>query len=115
MVDEAQGNQDANSYVSERNCSKARLFLVLKWTMVGFLLTISYKSVLRAMLMKVEYEKTIDTLDDMIESGMKLMVPVYTLLPHLLKSDPRQKVQEMGKIVQVFKHGNKVPEWIDEG
>ena len=115
MVDEAQGNQNTSNYISERNCSKARLFLVLKWTLVGLLLTISYKSVLRAMLMKVEYEKTIDTLDDMMESGLKLMVPVYTLLPHLLKSDPRQKVKELGKLVQVFEHGNKNPEWIAEG
>ena len=67
------------------------------------------------MMIKPEYEKTIDTLDEMIESEMKLMVPLYTLLPHLLKDDPRRKVQELSKVVEVFKHGNKVPKWIAEG
>ena len=41
---------------------------------VGFLLAISYKSVLRAMLMKTYYEDTIDTIDDMLDSTRQFFV-----------------------------------------
>ena len=74
IIDEAQGHHDQSNYIIERKCSRARSMLVLKWTVVGFLLTISYKSVLRSMMMKVEYENTIDSVDDLLESDRKLFL-----------------------------------------
>ena len=70
---------------------------------VGFLLTTSYKSVLRAMLMKVYYEETIDSIDDMLKSERSLMAAIDTLVPTLLASDPREKVKELAKRVSFYK------------
>ena len=64
------------NFINERKCSKARLLLVCVWLLAGFLLTISYKSVLRSMMMTVEYEKTIDNLEDMIMSKLRAVVPL---------------------------------------
>ena len=44
------------------------------WLLVGYLLTISYSSVLRAMLMSIYYEDRIDTTDDMLSIGANMKV-----------------------------------------
>ena len=36
VIEESQGQHDKNNYISERNCSRARSFLVLKWTVLAF-------------------------------------------------------------------------------
>lgn len=115
IIEEAQGNHDQNNYISERKCSRARSLLVLKWTVLGFLLTISYKSVLRAMMMKVDYEDTIDTIDDMLLSGRKLLVAGDTGLKFLIKGDPRMKVKQLAKQVEFLNRGTEAPDWVYEG
>ena len=100
IIDESQGHQQKVSYTAGLSGSKARLFLVLIWMLMAFLLTISYKSVLRAMLMKIEYEETIDTIDDMLKSGMPLMIAARTAIPMMMASDPRTK--ELNKISEQF-------------
>ena len=114
IIEEAQGNHDQNNYISERKCSRARSLLVLKWTVLGFLLTISYKSVLRAMMMKVDYEDTIDTIDDMLLSGRKLLVAGDTGLKFLIKGDPRMKVKQLAKQVEFLNRGTEAPDWVYE-
>ena len=52
VIDEAQ----EDSYIARRSCSRAREILIMKWMLVGFLMTISYKSVLRVMMMRIEYD-----------------------------------------------------------
>ena len=89
--------------------------IVLKWTVLGFLLTISYKSVLRANLMTTEYDDTIDTIDDMLKSDRQFMVAGDTLLKPLLKSDPRDKVKDLEKRVVYYNAGNKRPEHVSRG
>ena len=77
----------------------------MKWTIVGFFLTISYKSVLRGMLMSVYYEDTIDTIDDMLASEKNFMVPNATAFVVLLTSDPRMKYKELAEKSHFFKFG----------
>ena len=77
----------------------------MKWMLVGFFLTISYKSVLRSMLMNVYYENTIDTINDMLESDRTFRVVSDTYLKDLLLSDPRIKVQQLAKRVVYYKYG----------
>ena len=79
----------------------------MEWMLFGFLLTISYKSVLRAMMMKQDYMKTIDTLDDMLESKMTLMVPSdVPYFSYLLATDPRKRVKALTKNVAMYTFGN---------
>ena len=77
---------------------------------VGFFFTISYKSVLRAMMMNVYYDNTIETIDDMLASERTFMLASDTILPHLLASDPRTKVKALAERVQYYKHGTGVEE-----
>ena len=93
----------------------ARSLIVLKWTVLGFLLTISYKSVLRAMMMKQEYEDTIDTIDDVLLSERQLMVAKGTRIKYLLEADPRIQIKKLLKKVEYFEFGSKAPEWIYKG
>ena len=56
-------------------------------------------------MMNIYYERTIDTIDDMLASNRKFMVASDTMFPVLLASDPRMKVKELGKNVHFYKHG----------
>ena len=115
IIDEAQGNQYSANYLSNNRCSKARQLLVLKWTLIGFLLAISYKSVLRALLMKGEYENIIDTLDDVLESGRTLEVPEDTPLRFMLETDPRDKVKRLAEKAKFHIMGVMPPERLAKG
>ena len=111
IIDEAQGNHDQNNYISERRCSRARTLIVLKWTVLGFLLTISYKSVLRSMMMNVEYENTIDTIDDVLQSDLKLLVVGNTNQKFRLMGDPRKKVKQLEDKIQYYNYDIRDTFW----
>ena len=91
--------------------------LVLKWAVVGFMLTMSYKSVLRAMLMTVEYEETIDTIDGMLNSDRKFMLAGDTPIRSMLEGDPREKVKQLAKVVEYYSLGKgfNESEWVAKG
>ena len=89
--------------------------LVLKWTLLGFLLSMSYKSVLRAMMMKVDYDDTIETIDDMLQSDRKFLAAGDTYQRFLLMSDPRMKVQQLVREVEWYDYGRLTPEWVVKG
>ena len=72
---------------------------------VGFFLTMSYKSVLRGMMMKVYHEKTIDTIDDMLASERILMIQSDLGIPGLMARDPRIKVNELAARAQHYRMG----------
>merc|ERR1711884_527557 len=66
IIDESQGNQQSDVYMNSKNSSRAPKMLVLMWLMFSFLITNSYKSLLRANMIKVDYEQAINTIDDVI-------------------------------------------------
>ena len=105
IIDEANGHQHKMNYVTQNTNSGARMILVFAWMMVGFLMTISYKSVLRAMMMTTEYDKTIDTIDDMLKSELPLWMANDTSLILMLERDPREKVKELRKLVNGYAIG----------
>ena len=77
---------------------------------MAFLIGTSYKSVLRALLMKKEYESTIDTIDELLESDRILELPEDTPLKYLLDSDPRDKVKRMKEKTKFHIMGVSPPE-----
>ena len=115
VFEEAQGNHNFNNYLSCRKCSYGRQFLVLKFLLVGFLMACSYKSVLRALLMKVEYDSTVDTIDDLLGSGRTFLVPKDTPLGLMYATDPRKKVKMLAKQTLFFEYGRKTPEHLVKG
>ena len=74
----------------------------MKWMVIGFFLAISYKSVLRAMMIRIDYDKTIDTIEDMVQSGLPIMLPENTKMPVFLKTDPREGIKTLKKQVQFY-------------
>ena len=78
-------------------------------------MTISFKSVLRARMMTVEYEKTIETIDDVLSSELSAVSAIDTSQKLLLELDPREKVQQLAKKVVGYKMGNSEPEWVRDG
>ena len=104
IIDEAQGAHIQENYVLYRSTSIARKWLVFKWMIIGFFLTSSYKSVLRAIMMNEYYDNTIDNIDDMLASGRQFMVADDTVSKFLLASDPRMKVKKLAERAQFFRH-----------
>ena len=116
VIDEPQGHQQIVPYISHTSGSKARLVLVLKWMLVGCLLTMSYKAVLRARLISTQYEKPIDTLDDVLESKMPVRFPGDTGMTNMLKTDPREIVrQELSAKAKPYIFGIQNPDWVQKG
>ena len=105
MIDEALGAHYDKNYALKHSGSNAKKWIIFKWMLVGFLLTISYKSVLRAMLMNVYHENTIDTIDDMLESDRSFLIASDTNTKDLVLLDPRIKVQQLAKRVVYFNYG----------
>ena len=65
--------------------------------------------------MKVAYENTVDTIDDMLESGRTFRVAEDTPLKYMLETDPREKVKQLAKKARFFKYGKRTPEIIYKG
>ena len=113
---------DANQedeYFHKQPCAIAREMLILKWAMIGFLFTISYKSVLLSNMINIEYEKALDTVEDVLRSDKPLFVDGTSGIGMLLKSDLREKMKELAKKAryyetEVTEKGNSAV-WIQEG
>ena len=86
----------------KKPCSKARIFLITEWMLLGFLITMCYKSVLLASLVSAQYEKPIDTLEDMLATDRKIIMIANTSTEILLRTDPRPGMQQLEKKV-IFK------------
>ena len=113
VIDEAQ----EDNYIARRSCSGARKLLIMKWMIVGFFFTMCYKSYMRAMMIKIDYEKTIDTIDDMLKSEIPIMMTNSTTLPIVLANDPREKMKALANKVEFYEmeDGGKSPDFIEKG
>ena len=96
-------------------CSKARQVLLIIWLFSAYTLTISYKEVLIANLVNVRYEDTIDNFDDVLRSGMPLVVPENTEVPKLLYNDPRKSVQLLLDNLLFHNFTGILDTWVKEG
>ena len=115
IIDESHGHHQGSNFVSKTTHSSAKVMLVCVWMLAGFIMTISFKSVLRARMMTVEYEKTIETIDDVLSSELSAVMAIDTSQKLLLELDPREKVQQLAKKVVGYKMGNSEPEWVRDG
>ena len=113
VIDEAQ----EDDYIARRSCSGARKLILMKWMIVGFFFTMCYKSYMRAMMIKIDYEKTIDTIDDMLKSEISINMASGTQMPMLLANDPREKMKELANKFEFYEleDGGKSPDWLERG
>ena len=68
-------------------------------------------------MIKIDYEKTIDTIDDMLKSEIPIMMTNSTILPLLLANDPREKMKALANKVEFYEmeDGGKSPDFIEKG
>ena len=69
--------------------------VILQWLFVGNVLILGYKSTLLSTLIPIRYESTIDTLQDMAESGLPFTIPRATTFQKLIATDPRPSVMSI--------------------
>ena len=84
-------------YNNKKPSSKARISLVAEWLLLGFLINMGYKSVLRASLVSVQYEKPIEILEDMLFTDRKLIMFANTSTAIMLRTDPRYDMKQLVK------------------
>ena len=108
-------NQE-DHYISKKSCAKAREVLVLIWIISGFLLSISYKSVLRSNMIHIQYEKPIDSVEDLIQTNLQVFVDGSTTKANLMTGDTRKRIIEMNKRVKYYGlEDGTWPSWVTKG
>ena len=83
--------------------------VILQWLFLGHLLTLGYKSTLLSTLIPIRYQSTIDSLEDMAQSGLPMTVPRATTLHKLIATDPRthmRKIYMRSYFIQVLNNLN---------
>ena len=83
-------NQE-DHYISKKSGARARAVLLLIWIVFGFLLTISYKSVLRSNMIHIHYESAIDSVEDLLKTDKRFFISRGSSMTKLLASDKRGK------------------------
>ena len=102
--------------VDQRVCVKARQVLLLKWLLVTFFITMSYKQVLLANLVDIGYEETIETLDELVNSGKPLVGQQNVGVPIIMAMDPRTSVKKLlAERMLWYNFTGQTPKWIQEG
>lgn len=101
--------------MNSRKCAKARQLLLIVWLFVAFNLTLSYREVLIANLVNVEYENTIDNFEDVIDSGKIIGLPGNTLTPHLMLNDPRESAKALLDKIVYFNFSIPHDAWVKDG
>ncbi len=67
--------------------------LLFLWLPAGFLIDLFYKSTLLASLVRVSYEKPMDTWQSLLENDMTLAIPIHLIQNELMYSSPKPVVQ----------------------
>ena len=95
-----------------------RQAIILKWIFLGSLLTLAYKSMLLSSLIPIRYETTIDTLEDMEESGLPMLIVNSTTMHKLIASDPRDAMKQVYRRSILFPFSPTEPQglpgWVAE-
>ena len=63
----------------------------------GFILGYCYKEKLVSSLVAKDYEKPIDTVQDLLDSGLKMYYPGGTPFARAIATDPRDEIQQVMK------------------
>ena len=75
----------------------ARNILISISLFFGFILGYCYKEKLVSSLVAKDYEKPIDTVQDLLDSGLKMYYPGGTPFARAIATDPRDEIQQVMK------------------
>ena len=93
---------------------KIRKIVILKWIVLGNILTLGYKTTLLSSLIPIRYEDTtIKSLDDLDKSGLPLIIPRGASLHDHLANDAREMVTRItGRLILL--DAGDIPRWAFE-
>ena len=94
-----------DSYIYMKNQPRARKLFIIIWMVLSWILSVSYMSVLLAKLVSLEYEKPIETVQDLLNSNK----PIYThpSVALILQNDVKERVRQLAKKVTPEKYNSK--------
>ena len=90
----------------------ARKALILTWFVMGSILTMGYQSILFTTLMQIRYEDTIDTIYDMDDSGLPILLANGTTAVKLFAEDQREVMKRIFGNSICFEWNGQVPPWV---
>ena len=75
------------------------------------------RSILASMLIKPAFEKPIDTVRDILQTTVDVMVPGNTSIVTLINIDPRPSIQMLRKQTKFYPNipGGDIPQFIGDG
>ena len=83
---------------------RIRKILILKWIVLGSVLTWGYKSMLLSSLITIRYTKPIDTLTDLDGSGLPLLLAEGSGQEQMFGGDPRPTMNRIYSRRIVFEY-----------
>ena len=95
LIEESQPHEEHNH--KNKDCAKSREVLLIVWLVAGFCITILYKSTLSAKLASTTYLTPIDTVEDVLDSGIPLYVYGTGNYDERMHNDPRASVRKLAK------------------
>ena len=93
IIDESQEHR----HICNRDCAKSRQMLLIMWLVAGYVITMCYRSVLLSNMVNIGHEKPIDTIEDLLHSGLTLYCPGNQAGRYLMNTDPRESVRKLVK------------------
>ena len=77
--------------------TKSRRLLLIQWLIMANILSHAYKGALLSSLITIRYTEPLDTIDQMVESGLPFYVPAGTVYVWASKTDPREGVKQLNE------------------
>ena len=81
---------------------------------MGNFLLMGYKSNLRSSLISINYEDKLETLDDVANSVLPLMIADSTFIKFFVSTDPRPAVQRIYRNAELFPYNGSSPKWVPD-
>ena len=107
---------ETRNYFQRDKVAKARQLLLLKWAMVGLFLTSCYKETLLSTLIAIEYEESLDSVNDILAQDKFVLFDGNSGMADLLKSDPRENVKALNKMSKSYTSDKGAPPtWVING
>ena len=86
--------------------------MILKWLFLGNIITMAYKSTLLSSLIPIRYESTIDTLNNLYNSGLPVVLPNNTAPHRVVARDRRHIMKKIYENRKVYPFNGTVPYWV---
>ena len=84
-------------YKRSSSFNKSRRLLLALWLIMATFLSLAYKDALLSSLVTLHYTEPLETIDQMVESGLPFYFPGGTVVETLLKTDPREGMMRLSE------------------